>query len=181
MIEETVVIGYAQALFELADSKDSVEEVQQDLDGIKELLKIEKFRSVLYHPSITKDKKKGLINNTIGPQCSKLVKNLIFILIDRRKEKFLDYLTDIFKEVSRQARGISLVKVQTVVPLSDEKLKKLKENLGKLIKRKIDLETEINESLIGGMVIKIGNKIIDGSIVSHLRNLKNNLLRTTLA
>lgn len=181
MIEETVVIGYAQALFDLANEKGSIDEVQQDLDGIKELLKMEKFRKVLYHPSIAKDSKKRLINNTIGPQCSRLFKNLLFLLIDRRKEKMLDFLTVKFKEVSRRVKGISLIKIQTAIPLSEEKLGKLKANLEKLTKMKVDLETEINKGLIGGMVIKMGNKIIDGSIATHLNNLRQSLSKTTLA
>jgi F-type H+-transporting ATPase subunit delta len=182
LIEKSIVVGYAQALFEVANEKGVADEVEEELEGIKELLKTnKKFRDILYHPSIIKDAKKDIINKTFGPQCSKWVKNLLFILIDKRREKMLDYLADIFKEVAGRIRRVTCVKVQTAFPLTDSKLDKLKENLEKLTKKKVKLETEINKDIIGGMVIRMENKIIDGSVINHLKNLKKNLLKTVLA
>ena len=51
----------------------------------------------------------------------------------------------------------------------------------KLMKKKVELETEVNKDIIGGMIIRIGNKIIDGSVINHLKNLKKNLSKTALA
>ena len=67
MIEKSVIVGYAQALFEVANEKGVADEVEKDLEGIKELLEANKeFRDILYHPSIIKDAKKDIINKTIG-------------------------------------------------------------------------------------------------------------------
>lgn len=181
MIEKSVVVGYAQALFEVANENGVADEVEKDLEGIKELLETNKdFRDILYHPAITKDAKKDIINKTIGLQCSKWVKNLLFILIDKRREKMLDYLADVFKEVAGRIRGVMCVKIQTAVPLTDSKLDRLKESLEKLMKKKVELETEINKDIIGGMIINMGNKIIDGSTLNRLRNLKKKLLKVAL-
>lgn len=181
MIEKSVIAGYAQALFEVASEKGVVEEVERDLEGIKELLRTnKKLRDILYHPSIIKDAKKDIIGRTIGQQCSKWVRNLLFILIDKRREKILDYLTDVFKEVAGRIRGVIFIKVQTAFPLTDSRLERLKENLEKLMNKKVELETEVNKGLIGGMVINMGNKIIDGSILNRLSNLKKKLLKVAL-
>lgn len=183
MIEKSLATGYAQALFEVADKRGGADDAEKDLDGIKDLLETNrKFRDILYHPSITRTEKKGLIDKIIAPQCSsKWVKNLLYILVDKRRERMLDYLPDVFKGVARRIRGVISVKVQTVFPLTESRLDKLKENLEKLTKKKVELETEINKEIIGGMVIRIENKIIDGSVVNHLKNLKKNLLKTALA
>ena len=183
MIEESLATGYAQALFEVADKRGGAEDIEKDLDGIKDLLETNrKFRDILYHPSITRTEKKGLIDKIIAPQCSsKWVKNLLYILVDKRRERMLDFLPDVFKGVARRIRGVISVKVQTVFPLTESRLDKLKGNLEKLTKKKVELETEINKEIIGGMVIRIENKIIDGSVVNHLKNLKKNLLKTALA
>ncbi|ODS31194.1 MAG: F0F1 ATP synthase delta subunit [Candidatus Scalindua rubra] len=183
MIGESVVVGYAQALFEVASEKGIADEVEKDLEGIKELLRTnKKFRNILYHPSIAKTDKKDIINKTIGPQCSnKWVRNFLFILIEKRRERMLDSLPDVFKEVAGRIKGVTHVKVQTAFPLTDSKIIKLKGNLEKLMKKKVELETEINKDIIGGMVIRIGNKIIDGSVTNHLKNLKKNLSKTALA
>ncbi len=182
MIKKSIAMGYAQALFEVADENGVADEVEKDLESITGLLRTnKKFRDILYHPSIIKDAKKDIINKTIGPQCSKWVKNLLFILIDKRRERILDSLADMFKEVVGQVRGVTHIKVQTAFPLTDSRLSRLKENLEKLAKKKVELETEINKDIIGGMVIRIGNKIIDGSVINHLKNLKKNLSKITLA
>jgi F-type H+-transporting ATPase subunit delta len=183
LIEESLATGYAQALFEVAEKRGGADDIEKDLDGIKDLLETNrKFRDILYHPSITRTEKKGLIDKIIAPQCSsKWVKNLLYILVDKRRERMLDFLPDVFKGVARRIRGVISVKVQTVFPLTESRLDKLKGNLEKLTKKKVELETEINKEIIGGMVIRIENKIIDGSVVNHLKNLKKNLLKTALA
>jgi len=183
LIEESLATGYAQALFEVAEKRGGADDIEKDLDGIKDLLGTNrKFRDILYHPSITRTEKKDIIRKIIAPQCSsKWVKNLLYILVDKRRERMLDFLPDVFKGVARRIRGVISVKVQTVFPLTETRLDKLKGNLEKLTKKKVELETEINKEIIGGMVIRIENKIIDGSVVNHLKNLKKNLLKTALA
>ena len=183
MIEESLATGYAQALFEVARERGGADDIEKDLDGIKVLLGTNrKFRDILYHPSITRTEKKEIIGKIIAPQCSsKWVKNLLYILVDKRRERMLDFLPDVFKGVAGRIRGVISVKVQTVFPLTETRLDKLKKNLEKLTKKKVELETEINKEIIGGMVIRIENKIIDGSVVNHLKNLKKNLLKTALA
>ena len=183
MIEERLVAGYAQALFEVANERGVAGDVEKDLEGIKELLRTnKKFRDVLYHPAIIKTEKKDIINKTIGPQCSnKWVRNLLFILIEKRRERILDSLPDVFKEVAGRIKGVTHVKVQTAFPLPESKLIKLKENLEELTKKTVELETEVNKDIIGGIIIRIGNKIIDGSVINNLKNLKKNLSKTALA
>ncbi len=183
MIEESLATGYAQALFEVASQRGGADDIENDLEGIKKLLETNReFRDILYHPSITKTDKKDIINKTIGRQCSsKWVRNLLYILIDKRREKILDFLPDVFKGVAGQIRGVVSVKVQTAFPLTGTRRVKLKENIEKLTKKKVELETEVNKEIIGGMIIRIENKIIDGSITNQLKNLKKNLLKTAFA
>jgi F-type H+-transporting ATPase subunit delta len=183
LIEESLVEGYAKALFEVAVEKGDTGDIEKDLDGIKKLLgKNKKFRDILYHPSIIKSDKKDLIDKVIVPECSsKWVKNLLFLLVDKRRERMLDNLPDVFKGVAGKIRGVIPVKIQTAIALNEERLGKLKKNLEKLTKKKVEIETEINKDIIGGMIIRIENKIIDGSITNHLKNLKKSLLKTAFA
>ncbi len=183
MIQESLIEGYALALFEVADKKGDTGDIEKDMDGIKQLLSTNKeFRSILYHPSITKTDKKDIVDKVIVSQCSsKWVKNILFVLIDKRRERILDYLPDAYKSVAGKIRGIVPVIVQTAIPLTEDRLVKLKRKLEKLTKKKVEIETEVNKDIIGGMIIRIENKIIDGSITNHLKNLKKSLLKTAFA
>ena len=183
MKEERLAIGYAQALFEVVVDKGDTGDIEKDLEGIKQLLRTNKeFRDIIYHPSIIKTDKKDIIDKIIAPQCSsKWLKNLLYILVDKRRERILDYLPDVFKTVAGRIRGAMPIKVQTAIPLTEDKLIKLQNNLEKLTKKKVEIETEVNKDIIGGMIIRMENKIIDGSITNHLKNLKKNLLKTAFA
>ncbi len=183
MKEESLAIGYAQALFEVAVDKGDTGDIEKDLEGIKQLLRTNKeLRDIIYHPSIIKTDKKDIIDKIIAPQCSsKWLKNLLYILVDKRREKILDYLPDVFKRVAGRIRGTVPIKVQTAIPLTEDRLVKLQNNLEKLTKKKVEIETEVNKDIIGGMIIRIENKIIDGSITNHLKNLKKNLLKIAFA
>ncbi len=181
MIENSLLTGYAQALYEVASKKGVADEVEKDMKSIKTLLKKnEKFRDVLYHPSVTKSDKKKIIDKTIGPQCSKWVKNLLFVLIDKRRERLLDSLSDMFTAVASKIKGIEHVKVQTAIALTDTKREELKKSLEKLTKKEVRLEVKVDKSIIGGMIISMGNRIIDGSVTNHLKNLKKELLKVAL-
>ena len=182
-MQESLVAGYAQAMFEVAVDKGDTGDIEKDLDGIKQLLSTnKKFRSILYHPSIIKTDKKDIVDKVIVSQCSsKWIKNLLFVLIDKRRERILDYLPDVYKGVAGRIRGIVPVKIQTAIPLTEDRLVKLKKALEKLTKKKVVIETEVTKDIIGGMIIRIENKIIDGSITNHLKNLKKSLLKTAFA
>jgi F-type H+-transporting ATPase subunit delta len=183
LIQGSLVEGYAQALFEVAVKKGDSGDIEKDLDGIKQLLSTNKeFRSILYHPAITKTDKKDIVDKVIVSQCSsKWIKNLLCVLIDKRRERILDYMPDVYKAVAGRIRGIVPVIVQTAIPLTDDRLVSLKKKLEKLTKKKVEIETVVNKDIIGGMIIRIENKIIDGSIVNHLKNLKKSLLKTAFA
>ena len=182
MIQQSLIEGYALALYEVAVKHGDTGDIEKDLDGIKQLLGTnKKFRSILYHPAITKNNKKDIVDKAIVSQCSsKWVKNLLCLLIDKRRERILDYLPDVYKGVAGKIRGIVPVIVQTAIPLTEDRLVNLKKKLEKLTKKKVEIETVVNKDIIGGMIIRVENKIIDGSVVNHLKNLKKNLLKTAL-
>lgn len=181
MIENSLITGYAQALYDVASEKGVADEVEEDMKSIKAILKTnKKFRDILYHPSVAKSDKKKIIDRTFGPQCSKWVRNLLFVLIDKRRERLLDYLTDMLTVVASRIKGIEHITVQTAIALTDSKRNELKKNLEKLTKKKVKLEVKVDKNIIGGMIISMGNRIIDGSVTNHLKNLKKNLLKVAL-
>ena len=99
MIQKSLIEGYSLALYEVAVKHGDTGDIEKDLDGIKQLLSTNKeFRSILYHPAITKTDKKDIVDKVIVSQCSsKWVKNILFVLIDKRRERILDYLPDVYK------------------------------------------------------------------------------------
>jgi F-type H+-transporting ATPase subunit delta len=110
-----------------------------------------------------------------------LIKKFLFVLIDKRRERLLSLLLNSYRSVIRQAKGIILADVQSTIRLTDDNIVKLKKTLEKLTGKEIEIRTSVNPKILGGLIIRIGDKLIDGSVRNRLLKLKKNLLQTVPA
>lgn len=179
MIDKTLATGYLQALFELAQSKNQFQQATDDLETVAKLFRENvKMRKVLLHPSITRDEKTRLIKSIFAPHLSPLVRNFLLLIVKKRREVILDDVLEQYRAVADSVGGTIRATVQTAVPLTDDKLSRLKKALEAVSNKAVEVETEVTPEILGGARVKIGNKIIDGSIVSRLNNLKRKLAGT---
>lgn len=177
MLDKSVAITFVNALLDVATEKGQFEQIEKDLDLVCEIIsKHADLKKVLFHPSVSRSSKKELIQNVFDKSVSGLMMNFLSLLIDRRKEGILDFVTDVYKEVTHEKKGVLKATVQTVMPLSGERLEDFKKKLKKITGKTVELEVVQNPDILGGMVIQIGNKMIDGSVANRLKNLKNRLL-----
>ncbi|OHB97291.1 MAG: ATP synthase F1 subunit delta [Planctomycetes bacterium RIFCSPHIGHO2_12_39_6] len=177
MLDKSVAITFISALVEVASKKGMFEQIEKDLELVSDVItRHAKLKTVLFHPSITRDEKKNLIKKVFGESVSKLMKNFLYILVDRRKEEILELVPEVYKEVLREKKGIVKARVQTAVPLSGERLNEFEKRLNKLIGKNVELEIVHSPEILGGMIVQVGNTMIDGSVVSRLKNLKTRLL-----
>lgn len=170
---------YALALYEVAEEKGKVEEYLQDLREICDLIDNNKdFYEVIKHPQIgTKQKKKTFINIFKGNIEEELL-SFLLILIEKDRILFL-------KEKLRQMEKIDLERkntlrgvVKTTVSLTDEELSLLISKLEAKYSKKVILDQIIDPSILGGIYVRIGNEIIDGTVKLRLDNLKQLMLST---
>lgn len=177
MLDKSVAITFISALVEVASKKGIFEQIEKDLELVSDVItRHAKLKTVLFHPSITRNEKKNLIKKVFGESVSELMKNFLYILVDRRKEEILELVPEVYKEVLHEKKGIVKARVQTAVPLSGERLNEVEKRLNKLIGKDVELEIVHNPEILGGMIIQVGNTMIDGSVVSRLKNLKTRLL-----
>lgn len=177
MLDKSVAITFVNALLEIAAKKGLSDRIEKDLDLVCDTItKHDALKKVLFHPSITRDEKKKLIKRVFGELVSDLMKNFLNLLVDRRNEKILELIPEIYKDTIDEKKGVLKAKVQTVMPLTADQLNSLKRRLDKLTGKTVKIEVIQNPYILGGMVIKIGNRMIDGSIAGRLKNLKTRLL-----
>ncbi|ATD55925.1 F0F1 ATP synthase subunit delta [Clostridium chauvoei] len=170
---------YALALYKVAEEKGKVQQYLQDLREICDLIDTNKeFYEVIKHPQIsTKKKKKTFINIFKGHIDEEL---LSFLLILIEKDRIL-YLREKLKEMEKidlehknTLNGI----VRTTVALTDEEFNSLKSKLENKYNKHVILEQIIDESILGGIYVRIGNDVIDGTVKSKLDELKDLMLST---
>ena len=182
MLDKTVAITFVNALLEVAAKKGLFDRIEKDLWLVCEvIIKHDGLKKILFHPSIMREEKKKVIKKVFGESVSDLMKNFLNLLVDRRNEGILEFIPDVYKETIDEKKGILKAKVQTVIPLTAERLNSLKKRLDKLTGKTAEIEVVHDPQILGGIVVRIGNKMIDGSIVNRLKNLKTRLLELRTA
>lgn len=176
MIDKTLAIGYLQALFELARSKDQFQQVTGDLEVVAELFRQnEKLKKTFLHPSVTRDEKTRLVRGIFAPHVSPLVRNFLLLLVEKRRENILDDLLEQYQAVADLVGGRYRALVKTAAPLTEDRLARLKKALEDMTKKTVEMNVQITPEILGGVIIKIGNRVIDGSVASRLKNLRKKL------
>lgn len=170
---------YAKALFEVAKERDQLEKVGQELKEVLQLLEGEpQLARFLYHPVIPKKAKKAFFEEALAERLSEALYRLIQLMIDKdRLVELADVSRYYAQEVNRE-RGVLEAEITTATALDEAKREGLKKVLAEKTGKAIDLRYDVNPSLLGGITIKIGDLIMDGSIRGKLSRFER-LLSTT--
>ncbi|MFX4262659.1 F0F1 ATP synthase subunit delta [Pelotomaculum propionicicum] len=174
---------YAAALYEIASEeqvlpkyKNMVDTVEGELKGIEKVIEDNPdLQKLLYHPQITPAAKKELLVKLFEGKVSDVTGNFLALLVDRRRET---YFTDIVAEyiaLANAGRNILAAQIASAVELNDKEKGELNKILGSLAGKKVQTTFTVDPSIIGGVVVRMGDKIIDGSVKTRLASLKERL------
>ncbi len=176
MIRKVVARRYAEALFEVASEQQKLDQVLEDLKLVIEFLRVSpELKRLLEHQKLSFGKKKEIIRELWGSKVSEVVLIFLELLVDKRRERYLEAIYEVYLELLRANRNIVLAEVKTAFPLEEEEQKELVGVLEKLTKKKVELKASVDPELIGGIQVKIGDRIFDGSIAKRLELLKTHL------
>jgi len=176
MIKEQIAAKYSKALFELGKEKDSLFSIRDDLDKMWQTInENDKLKQVLFHHRILPDEKKRVLSKIFAESLNIYVINFVKLLIDKRREYFFDLIISSFKERVNKEEKVLNLKVITAVPLKEELKEKIKNKLNSLLDYQINLTGEVDPSIMGGIILKTKNHIIDGSIKNRLEILKERI------
>ena len=170
---------YALALYEVAEQKGKVDEYLGDLREICELIENNKdFFEVIKHPQIgTKQKKKTFINIFKGKIDEELL-SFLLILIEKDRILFLkEKLTEMEKIHLKKLNVLQGI-VKTTVPLEENEYNSLVDKLEKKYNKEVILKKEIDPGILGGIYVRIGNDVIDGTVKTRLDDLEKLMLAT---
>lgn len=181
MNEDIIAKRYGDAFLEFASETIGSEKAQEELRGIKNILRDSPdFKEFLESPEITGKEKFDVIDKTLKQDFSEELRDFLKLLIDKDR---IENLVDI-AEYARiaYAHGIevdALLKVS--YPLDTDVIQRIKDALQKKVQKKLHLYIELDPSLLGGVSAKIGNIVIDGSVRRRLEDLEEKLLALRIA
>jgi len=176
MLRGAVAGRYAEALYDIASKQNLVDTIEAELKAVEVILtENNDLQKVLYHPQITAADKKELFNQLFKGKVLDITGNFLALLVDRRREAFFGDIVAEFVSLANVVRNIVAAKVASAVKLNDKEKGKLDQILAKLTGKKVQTSYAVDPSLIGGVVVRIGDKIIDGSIKTRMTTLKERL------
>ena len=174
MIKSQVGRRYSKAIFEIAEEKNQVKEIYEMLNSAMVLYRTDKeFKNFILNPLIDSEQKKSVLNKIFGKDNSDNLNILLYIL-DKGRMNCIKYIVAEYLKIYYRKNRILDVKAIFTKELTDEQKKKLIDKLSQKTGKEINLEIKIDKDILGGGIIKIGDKIIDGSIRRELDNWKRN-------
>jgi len=165
---------YAKSLIDLAIEKGQLEEVHNDMVFLQQALQSSKELVIMIKsPVIKADKKEKVLTAITAGKVSVITSTFNELLLRKGREFYLPEIITAFIDQYKVYKGIHTVKLTTAVPVSEE----LKQALVAKLKaerglKDIDLVTAVDDALIGGFVLEIGDELVDGSVAFDLRNIK---------
>jgi F-type H+-transporting ATPase subunit delta len=178
-VSETIAARrYAKSFLFVAASKNIVEEAEDQLLSFKQAYRTEpRIHQFMTNPRIPLKAKVGLIRRTFQGKVHPATAAFLEILVRRRRIDLIPQIADAFDEMADAFRGTVRVRVHTFLPLADAQAKSLEAQVTRLVRgAKIDMEVERDPSLLGGLWVKIGDTLLDGSVATKLKSLRERLL-----
>ncbi|MEM8585714.1 MAG: ATP synthase F1 subunit delta [Bacteroidota bacterium] len=165
---------YAKSLIDLAIERNQLEEVEKDMETLRELAKVRDFAMLLKSPVVPPAKKRSILETILEGRVGEMTNSFVRILVNKGRESDLIDIADSFQNQYRDIKHISAVKVTSAKPLDAATLKQIERQLiaaGKT-ESQIEFTTKVDPELIGGFIIEFDGKVYDASVAHKLNQLR---------
>lgn len=173
MSESVVAYRYAKALIDLANEQGVVKEVNEDMSFFEQICKEnDNFVAVMANPIVRHDKKLNILKKIFENNVNKVTFTIFGVLTKKNREKLIYPIAKEFQKLYNIQSGIEVISVTSAVELTSGQKEQFKKIVAEVTKRDIILNENIDESLIGGYVLRVGDTQIDTSVKKKLNELK---------
>ncbi|HLR61477.1 MAG TPA: F0F1 ATP synthase subunit delta [Lentibacillus sp.] len=176
-MSEVVASRYAEALFQIGNETGKLEQLVEELHVLESIfVENEKLVPFLEHPRVDNEKKKQFINDVFQGFSDDIL-NTLYLLIERHRIGNVPDIINHFTRMVNDVKGIAEAKVYTVRELSEGEKEQLENTFAKRFnKQAVQLETIVDPSIIGGLKLRIGNTIYDGTISGKLKRIERSIV-----
>ena len=174
---QSSINAYARSLLELANERNQTDAVAQELTDVREVIRANPtFAAFLADPGIGVAERAGVLQRTLGGKLSPLVMNFLGVLNARRRAAMLAEIADAYHELLAEQRGIVEVDVTVAQRLSPEELEQVRQRVGQALGKQAVVHQYVDESIIGGLVLRVEDRLIDASARYQLQSLRQRML-----
>lgn len=174
---------YGEALYQLATEEEKLDVLFEETKALREILRDNKeFGKLMSHPKIPREEKVKAAEAVFKGRISRELNGFLMVVIEKGRYAELDAILTWFIDRVKEEKHIGVAYVTTAIPLDKATEKKVEARLLETTEyRSMEMHYSVDASLIGGMVIRIGDRVIDSSIATKLNELKKQLLTLQLS
>jgi F-type H+-transporting ATPase subunit delta len=165
---------YADAIFSIARDRGTIDAWADELTALRALATNRDGMRMLESPDLTLAQKREAVQATAGP-LSPETATLVDILLQRKRVELIPALADAYNERARAHRGIELATVTTAIPLEEAERRMITDWLSARVGRSVEIEEHVDPEIIGGVVARVGDQLIDASVRGKLEQLRRRL------
>ncbi len=182
MLAQMVAKKYSTALFNIVKEKQMIDVAIEQFGQLDELINTDRsLLQFLLAPHILDGHKVDLVKTIFAKRLEPLFLEFLLLLVRKYRIGFLHEIIEEFRERVHTERGMIQAKIVTATTLTDQQRSDLKVKLAAKTGKKITLDEKIDPAILGGMVVIVGDQIIDGSVRHHLSVLKEGLMKLKMA
>lgn len=170
---------YAQALMLIGKEDKKADKYREELSGLAALMKTEtELNDTICNPLYAMEERRMVLQEVLKKlKVSKVIKFFTILLFDKGRFGFLDSIDETYQKLADELKGVAHAQVVSAVELSADAVKKIQASLSKLTGKDVVLDIEQDPALIGGVVTKIGDLVLDGSIRTQILNMRESFKR----
>lgn len=170
---EDRIQGYARGMFEVARGEGALDRVEGELLSLARALESSpELRSTLTDPQLPAEKKSAIITDLIGARAHQLTVGLVELLVGQNRVSDLPAIAMGLAEAAAASRDKAVAEVRSAVPLDDETVQRLSRSLGRATGKDVEVKVFVDPSVIGGIVARVGDTVIDGSIARRFESVR---------
>ncbi|EJP6473461.1 F0F1 ATP synthase subunit delta [Clostridium sp. FAM 1755] len=169
---------YALALYKVAEEKNKVNEYLKDLKEVVNIIKnSDDIYKILKHPEISTSRKKEIFTEIFKDKIDDGILSFLLILIEKDRILYLEEKLKQMEKIYLEKNNMVLANVKTVIPLLEDERAELIKKLGNKYNKEIILEEEIDKSILGGVYVRVGDDVLDGTLSTRLKDIKKMMLK----
>ncbi len=172
----TIARPYALAAFKQAKEEKKLGEWSEMIEALALIVSDPLMKGLIANPGVKRDQLADLVIDVAGKALSDTGKNFVRVLLEKNRLKYLPEVRRIFEEERAESEGRSKVEVTSAFDLNEEQKKNITSAMSKRLGTKVDLSVKVDDALIGGVVIRAGDLVIDASLRGRMSRLANTLL-----
>jgi F-type H+-transporting ATPase subunit delta len=177
-MESVIAEKYAVALLQVAQELKAVDSVAREIQTVEGLLEQnDDLKAVLEHPRSDRFEKLAALQNFLAAPLSQTMANFLLLLITKKRMGYFKAVAEHFERLCYSAKGQAIARVLTAMPLTAAERDSLSKKLESSFGAEIEIREQVEPTLIGGMIVYLGDQRLDASLLGQLEKMRQQLLK----